>query len=45
MINILIKRSIVRYYFLSKRYSSTNSNDVFQVQERGFFHDNLAEIE
>ncbi len=45
MINILIKRSLVRYNSISKRYLSTDSSDVFKVQDRGFFCDNLAEIE
>jgi hypothetical protein len=46
MINILIKRSLIRSYnSISKRYLSTESSDVFKVQERGFFHDNIAEVE
>ncbi len=49
MINILIKRSLVRYYSIHnsicKRYSSTDSGDVFKLQERGFFCDNLADVE
>ncbi|CAF4411360.1 unnamed protein product, partial [Adineta steineri] len=45
IINILLKRSLVRYYSISKRYLSTNTSDVFKLQEHGFFCDNLAEVE
>jgi hypothetical protein len=30
---------------ISKRYVSTETGDVFKAQERGFFCDNLAEVE
>lgn len=41
-INILINRS---FNSISKRYLSTEYNDVFKAQDRGLFHDNLAEVE
>ncbi|CAF1010865.1 unnamed protein product [Rotaria sp. Silwood1] len=49
MINIIIKRSLIRYYsisnIISKRYLSSDSSDIFKLQERGFFCDNLAETD
>jgi len=45
MINILIKRLLIRTCLTSKRYLTTDSSDVFKLQERGFFCDNLAEVE
>ena len=49
MINIIVKRSLVGYrsvgHFISKRYLSGRFGDVFNLQERGYFYDNLAEVE
>lgn len=49
MINFIVKRTPIRFgavrYAISKRYSSSDSGDVFKLQERGFFCDNLAEVE
>ncbi|CAF0769346.1 unnamed protein product [Adineta ricciae] len=45
MINHLIKRSLIRYCSISKRYLSSETSDVFKLQERGFFCDNLAEVD
>lgn len=47
IMNILIKRCFIRCYsnIISKRYISTESNDVFKAQDRGYFHDNIADME
>ena len=45
MLNIILKRSLVRYCSVPKRCLSTDSGDVFKLQERGFFCDNLADVE
>lgn len=49
MINTLIKRSLFRYCSIRnstpKRYLSSENGDVFKLQERGFFCDNLSETE
>jgi len=43
--NVIFKDSLKKFYSFSKRYNSSESSDVFKVQERGLFIDNLAEIE
>ena len=45
MISHQIKRSLIRYCSISKRYLSSETSDVFKLQERGFFCENLAEVE